>query len=293
MRRHHPFEVRPELSQHFFRDPALARRVVYALPIATRIVIDVGAGTGLLSEALADRGFRVIAIEKDARLFRALRARFIGRTNIECHHGDALTASLPRERYSVVSNVPFGISAALVRRLIGESRPPDDAFLILQLEAAQKFAGTPHETQFSLITKPSFELAIMRRFRRIDFDPPPRVRTALLHVHRREHPLLDAPARARYARFVADVFGASPQAGRALRTRLTRGQVRRLARDLGFAAGGSVRGLTFPQWLAIFRFYENVCLGRDPAVRAVVAHTQDVPTMPLRWRPNPASRRTG
>ena len=284
MRRHHSsFEIRPGLSQHFFRDPALVRRVVDALPIATRIVLDIGAGTGMLTEALADRGFRVIAIEKDARLFRALRSRLIGRTNVECHHSDALRFPLPRAPYSVVSNVPFSISAALVRRLVDADTPPNDAFLVLQLEAAQKFAGAPHETLFSLLAKPSFEITIVRSFRRIDFDPPPRVQTAMLHVHRRERPLLDRASRARYGRFVASAFGASPRAGAALRTRLSREQVRRLARDLGFDADGHVRALTFPQWLAIFRFYENDCLGRDPTTAMVrVAHTPRVSTMPLR-----------
>jgi 23S rRNA (adenine-N6)-dimethyltransferase len=238
--------------------------VVDALPIASRLVLDVGAGTGIITEALAGRGFRVIAIEKDARLFRSLRARLIGRTNVECHYSDALLFPLPRAGYAVVSNVPFGISAALVRRLIAAERPPDDAFLVLQLEAAEKFAGVPGETIFSLLAKPSFEISILRRFRRADFDPPPRVRTAMLHIHRRERPLLASAALERYTRFVAGVFGASPQAGVALRTRLTREQVRRLARDLAFDPAASTRALTFPQWLAIFRFYENVCLGRDP-----------------------------
>jgi 23S rRNA (adenine-N6)-dimethyltransferase len=265
MRRHHPrFEIRPELSQHFFHDPAVVRRLVDGLAIRTRTVIEIGAGTGVITEALADGGFRVIAIERDARLFRALRARLIGRTNVECHHSDALRFPLPREPYTVVSNVPFGISAALVRRLMSAQHSPEDAFLVLQLEAAEKFAGTPRETLFSLLAKPSFDTAILRRFRRVDFDPPPRVRTALLHIHRRERPLLDAASRARYGRFVAGVFGASPRAGAALRTRLTREQVRRLARDLAFSPDADIRALTFPQWLAIFRFYENVCLGRDP-----------------------------
>lgn len=267
-RRHQEFEIRPELSQHFFRDPRLARRLIDALPIATPAVLEIGAGTGVLAEPLADRGFRVIAIEKDARLFRSLRERFIGRTNVECHHGDALRFPLPRAPYSVVSNVPFGISTAIVRRLINADRAPEDAFLILQLEAAQKFAGTPHETLFSLLAKPSFELAIERTFRRIDFDPPPRVRTAMLHIRRRERPLLERPSRGRYTRFMTEIFGARPHAGAALRTRLAREQVRRLSRDLGFDAEDHLRALTFPQWLAIFRFYENVCMGRDPTTTA-------------------------
>jgi 23S rRNA (adenine-N6)-dimethyltransferase len=276
--------IRPELSQHFFRDAAFVRQLVAAWPITTATVLDIGAGDGALTEALAARGFRVIAIEKDARLFRALRSRFIGRTNVECHHADALTAALPLGPYTAVSNVPFSISSALVRRLITGGRPPEDAFLVLQLEAAAKFAGTRGETLFSLLAKPAFEMTLGRRFRRADFDPPPRVRTAMLHIHRRERPLLSGPSRDRYSRLVARAFGASPHAGAALRTTLTREQVRRLARDLGFAPGDSIRAISFPQWLAIYRFYVHTCLGRDPAGASPAAATfrqrVRVPTMP-------------
>jgi 23S rRNA (adenine-N6)-dimethyltransferase len=256
---------RPDLSQHFFRDPELVRRLVRTLPIRTQTVLEIGAGTGVLTNALADGGFHVIAIEKDARLFRALRERMIGRTNVEYHHGDFFEFPLPRREFSVVANLPFNISAPAVRRLT--SGPgPRDSFLVLQLEAAQKFAGIPHETLFSLQLKPSFESTIPRVFRRADFDPVPRVRPALLHIRRRDHALLPSSALAPYRRFVASAFGRSRDAGGALRLHFTRRQIARLARDHDFAMSARVSQLTFPQWLALFRYYEHTSMGRDPAL---------------------------
>jgi 23S rRNA (adenine-N6)-dimethyltransferase len=267
MSRHHLsiIQRRPELSQHFLRDARTARRLVASLPIATHTVVEIGAGTGLLTDALAARGFRVIAIEKDARLFRALRERMLGRTNVECHHGDFLGTPMPAGAYSVVANLPFSISAATVRRLTSAPHPPEDAFLVLQREAAQKFAGVPHETLISLLIKPSFETSIALLFRRSDFDPLPRVRPALLHIRRRAVPLLSGASLTGYRRLVSSTFGASPEIGSALRTQLSRRQIVRLARDLCFSASARVSELTFPQWLAIARFYEHACMGRDPA----------------------------
>jgi 23S rRNA (adenine-N6)-dimethyltransferase len=257
---------RAELSQHFFRDPALAARMVAGLPLLRNApVLEVGPGTGRLTEALADAGFRVIAIENDARLFRSLRARLIGRTNVELHHADALRFALPCGAYSVVSNVPFGVSSALMRRLLDGPSPPVDAFLIVQREAAEKYAGAPRETQFSLLHKPRYELRVLRTFRRADFEPPPRVRPVLLHVHRHEEPLLNDEAARRYASFVEGAFGGSPQVAFALRGRFTRVQLRRLSQDLGFALHAHPADLTFAQWLALFRFYSQVHMGRDPA----------------------------
>jgi 23S rRNA (adenine-N6)-dimethyltransferase len=258
---------RPELSQHFFRDQRMVRRLVESLPITTRTVLEVGPGTGMLTEALADGGFHVIAIEKDARLFRALRERMLGRTNVEAHHSDFLRAPLPAGEYTVVANLPFNISAAAVRRLTSGPHPPRDAFLVLQREAAQKLAGTPRETLFSLLLRPSFESSITRLFRRIDFDPRPRVRPSMLWIHRREWPLLVGAAATRYSRFVTETFGDARASGAAFRRYFSRRQIVRLAQDHGFGLSALPSELSFPQWLAIFRYYEHVCMGRDPTTR--------------------------
>lgn len=277
------FQRSPELSQHFFRDPRLVRRVFRALPIRTSTVVEIGSGNGIITDVLADSGFRVIAIEKDARLFRALRSRFIGRTNVEIHHADALELGPLREEHTLVANVPFGITAAVIRSAVRGPHPPTDAFLVLQLEAARKFAGTPAETLFSLLHKPSFDLSILRVFRRIDFEPAPRVRAALLHIHRRVEPLIETRSSRRYRRFVESTFGARPSIGRALRSHFTRTQIRRLASDLRFSTDARPSALTFPQWLAIFRFYEHACMGRDPTVLTPLLNARLSPTPCLQY----------
>jgi 23S rRNA (adenine-N6)-dimethyltransferase len=245
---------RAELSQHFLRDPALARALVEGMRLARgSLVLEIGPGRGMITAALADAGFRVIAVEKDVRLYRSLRARFMGRTNVECHHGDALEYEAPREPHVVVSNVPYNITAALVRRTV-ESRATD-AFLIVQREAAEKFAGVPAESLFSLLHKPSFELTIGRAFTRTDFEPAPAVESVLLRIQRRDVPLLDARERAGYRAFVLASFGTRRQRARdALRLRFTEPQIVRLMHELRIARDARPSEISFPQWLALFRF---------------------------------------
>ena len=87
----------------------------------------------------------------------------------------------------------------------------------------------------------------------------------LLRIALRRPPLLDPPEERRYAAFVRATFGARGEtAARALRAHLTRTQLRRLSRDLGFSARARPSELSFEQWLGLWRFYEHVCLGRDP-----------------------------
>jgi 23S rRNA (adenine-N6)-dimethyltransferase len=263
---------RPELSQHFLRDAAVARAIVRRLRCSRGgRVIEAGAGDGSLTEALADAGLRVVAVEKDARLYRLVRERFAGQPDVTCHHADFLTFPLPTTPYCVVSNVPYAITAALVRRLLHAARPPDEALLIVQREAAEKFAGTPRETLFSLLHKPWFEICIAGSLSKRDFVPPPRVASALLRIRRRETVLVGASSAAGYRTFVREAFGhGGPEASRALRPYLTARQVRRLGDDLGFARGCRASHLTFEQWLGVFRFVEHECLGHDPT-RWVIA----------------------
>jgi 23S rRNA (adenine-N6)-dimethyltransferase len=261
---------RPELSQHFLRDAATARAIVrrMALP-AGELVVEAGAGDGLLTEALADAGFHVLAIEQDERLCGLLRQRLAGRPNVACHRADFLTFPLPTTPYRVVSNVPYAITAALVRKLLHAARPPDDAILIVQREAAEKFAGTPRETQFSLLHKPWFEISIAGAVARRDFVPAPRVHSVLLRIRRRDAPLIADRSAPTYRSFITTTFGhGAPEVSRALRRYLTVQQVKRLGHDFGFSRDCRASQLTFDQWLNVFRFVEHECLGHDPTRQA-------------------------
>ena len=260
---------RPELSQHFLRNAAVARALVHRMAFASGdLVVDAGAGDGALTQALADAGCRVIAVEKDERLYRQLARRFAGHPNVESRHADILAFPLPSTPYRVVSNVPYAITAALVRKLLHAARPPGEALLIVQREAAQKFAGTPRETQFSLLHKPWFDITIAGAVARRDFSPPPRVHSSLLSIRHRGVPLVAGGSGPDYRSFIATTFGrGAPEASHALRRYLTPRQMYRLGRDLGFARDARASQLTFDQWLGIFRFVEHECLGHDPTRR--------------------------
>jgi 23S rRNA (adenine-N6)-dimethyltransferase len=259
---------RPELSQHFLREgPARALVRGLQFPPGT-LVVEPGAGDGALTIALAQRGLSVLAIERDERLYRLLDRRTARYRDVQCVRGDFLATALPSTPYNVVSNVPYGITAALVRKLLHAVRPPDEAVLIVQREAAAKFAGTPRETLFSLLHKPWFEIDVVRQMRRNDFAPAPRVQSDVLRIRRRATALV-APDRAgAYKAFLRATFGhGAGDVSRALRRRLTATQVRRLGRDFGFGAHAAASQLTFAQWLAVFRFVEHECLGHDPTRR--------------------------
>ena len=154
-------------------------------------------------------------------------------------------------------NIPFGITADIVRRLVESPYPPDDIYCIVQREAAERFAGEPyaHETLRSLLLKPWWHVEILRRLSRSDFDPPPSVDSAMLWLALRERPLVEPGEADRYRDFVAACFGRSGDTiRRCLRSVFTGRQVTRLARDLRFDPATAPSAVSFDRWLGIFRY---------------------------------------
>jgi 23S rRNA (adenine-N6)-dimethyltransferase len=112
-------------AQHFLGSAAVAAALIEGADVSGRdLVVEFGAGYGRLTEQLATRAGRVIAVEIDARLAARLAGRFQERPNVTVLRADALTVPLPRSPFKVVSNPPFHITAALLHRLLDDPRVP-------------------------------------------------------------------------------------------------------------------------------------------------------------------------
>jgi SAM-dependent methyltransferase len=119
-------------------------------------VVEIGAGTGVLTEALARRAGRVVAVEYDPRLAERTRARLAGFGDVRVVTADALALPPPRRPFRVVANLPFGSTAATLRRLLGDPRTRlERADLVLQEQAARRYAarrpGTPETIAWGLV----------------------------------------------------------------------------------------------------------------------------------------------
>jgi 23S rRNA (adenine-N6)-dimethyltransferase len=273
-------------SQHFFRDPALAAAIIGCLPLThDDTVVEIGPGKGALTAPLATRAGRVHAVEIDPSLCTYLRSRFADVSNLRIINVDFLNYRLPISRFVAVGNLPFAVTTAIVTKLLTAASPPPAAYLVVQQEAAARFAGTPRETQYSILAKPWFTFAMMRTFKPQVFVPAPRVDAALLAIHQRAGPLV-APADADlYRAFVRYGFG---HWRRSLKTSLrpvfSNLQFRRLADQLHIRADDTPTDLTFPQWLGLFDgFRMHVPPHKQRALVARVPPSAPHPT----WRPEP------
>ncbi len=245
-------------SQNFLKSSILVDQLLKKSSISSNdVVYEIGPGRGIITERLARRCRQVIAIEKDPRLVDILYSRFAQTTNVRIHTGNFLEYRLPSDPYKVFANIPFNITSAVVTHLTTAPIPPDDTYLLMQKEAAEKFLGQPCESLYSILLKPSFELELLHHFRHSDFMPAPRVDVVMLRLRKRGPPLLSRNDMQLFRDFVVYGFTApQPSLRHTFKDIFTSPQLKRLSAHLDLA--GRPTSLYFEQWLSLFHSFKQL-----------------------------------
>ncbi len=241
-------------GQHFLRSSRLASEFVREAGVGRgHLVVEIGAGTGVLTRAVAGTGARVIALEADPALASRLRRGFSSTENVDVVQVDVLRWSFPRDAFAAIANLPFANSGEILRQLLRDPRGGlQRADLIVQWDFAAKHAAVWPATLRSTYWRAWYEVSVAGRLARTAFSPPPSVDAAVLRIARRPQPLVPVDEHEAYWRFLSDAFRAQIPVRRSLRVYLTALQVKRLAPALGFAPGAHARDIDARQWAALF-----------------------------------------
>ena len=251
---------RAELGQHFLAGGRLAAELVANAGVGTGdLVVEIGAGTGVLTEALARRAGRVVAVELDPQLAERARSRLASYANVSVVTADALTLPPPRRPFRVVANLPFGSTAAMLRRLLGDPRTRlERADRIVQEQAARRYAAARPGTPDTIAWGAWYDLGTGRRLGPACFRPPPRVAAAVLVARRRRPPLVPVGGHRRFAALVGSAFRhPGLPLRRSLVPPLSYRQLRRLASDLGFGLDAGPADLDAVQWAGLYAFLDG------------------------------------
>jgi 23S rRNA (adenine-N6)-dimethyltransferase len=246
-----------KVSQNFLHSPRLVEHLVTIADLDLNdTVIEIGAGKGIITAALARRCRYVVAIEKDRLLAARLGARFADASHVEIRGEDARQTPLPSGPYKVVANIPFAHTADIVTRLTSAPHAPEEAYLVVQREAAERFMGRPRGTLFAALLHPWFEVSVVHRFRPTDFTPPPAVETVLMRMRKRGPPLIEQRDGALYRDLVAYLFTAwQPTVRQALEKALGKPTVQRIERRVGSAFAAPPSQFLPAEWMELFTVY--------------------------------------
>jgi len=195
--------IRPKLGQHFLVDEAAAIRIVDALgDISQTTVLEIGPGRGAITERLAKRARRLIAIELDRVLAAQLRMNFSLTPNVEIIEGDILAIDFdtlfgPKpgstrpglewkpETVRVVGNLPYFITSDILLRLFEYRRYFDTILLMVQREVADPLAARPGGSEYGLLSATAQLYARVEKLFTLPpdaFSPPPKVQSSVVRL---------------------------------------------------------------------------------------------------------------
>jgi 16S rRNA (adenine1518-N6/adenine1519-N6)-dimethyltransferase len=186
--------ARKELGQNFLKDPQVAERIVARADLMPQdVVVEIGAGLGVMTVAAARKAGKVIAVEKDRQLAPLLRAELLvhGFSHVQVYEDDILAVSLTHLAGSetrplvVIGNLPYNISSQIVVKLIQERQRVSRAVLMFQKELAERLCagpGTKVYGRLSVILQYCADLTPLFDIRASQFHPRPKVDSSVLGI---------------------------------------------------------------------------------------------------------------
>ena len=198
----HGLLARRDLGQNFLCNEGLAAHLVSLAGVEPGdSVVEIGTGLGLLTRALAARARRVVTLEVDAGLVRALRAEGCLPGNVELLHADVLRSDLGRlvagceAPVRLVANLPYSISGPVLRRLLDLCDTLVDWSVMLQREVAGRLLAGPGTRAYGSLTvlhRLMVEVGKALTLEPQSFFPVPKVRSSFLRMRPLAKPLLVA-----------------------------------------------------------------------------------------------------
>ena len=148
---------RKALGQNFLTDRNIIVKIIAAAQLASDdCVLEVGPGRGALTELLALRVRRLVAVEFDRDLAAMLRQRFSDEPQVTIHEQDVLKvdfgALLGADRFKVVANLPYNISTPVLFRFLEECQRFSKLVVMLQKEVGERLAAPPDCSDYGVLT---------------------------------------------------------------------------------------------------------------------------------------------
>lgn len=197
------------LGQHWLTDsPTLEYICDFAGVSKDDTVLEIGPGVGTLTEVLAGRAGKVVAVEYDEKLALELAAKYAN-TNVQIIPDDILQFDLTQlpQKYKVVANIPYYLTSNLLRVLCEAPNPPSGITLLVQKEVAERVAAKARDmSTLSVSVQFYCEVELGEVVQAYLFTPPPKVDSQVIKLEYRMAPLFKDVDTSKFFRIVKAGF---------------------------------------------------------------------------------------
>ncbi|HVW77390.1 MAG TPA: 16S rRNA (adenine(1518)-N(6)/adenine(1519)-N(6))-dimethyltransferase RsmA [Alloacidobacterium sp.] len=180
-----------KLGQNFLVDHSARSRIVEALgDISKKTVVEIGPGRAAITELLAPKACRLIAVELDRALAPLLRERFADLPHVQIVEQDILTVDLSalrtdEEKLLIVGNLPYYITSDILLHLFRYHDAISRAVIMMQREVAERVAAAPGSRDYGLLSATTQLYAQVEKLMTLPpgaFSPPPQVYSSVLRL---------------------------------------------------------------------------------------------------------------
>ncbi len=270
-----PSAKRPKLGQNFLTDTGAAERIVSALGnISGCTVLEIGPGKGVLTDLLATRSNRLVAIELDRVLAAQLRMKFSTLPNVEIIEGDVLSMDLEAvlrrrpgpmslveppsfEQARVVGNIPYYITSEILLRLFAFHEMVEIAVILVQKEVADRVAAKPGTRDYGLLSATAQLYARVEKLFTLPpgaFSPAPKVHSTALRLTMEPRVEKLRVSEVEFVNFLKLSFGHKRKTlVNNLKARYPDSAIRAALKYAGMRADARAESLTLEKSAAVFR----------------------------------------
>lgn len=195
------YNIRPKKSkgQNFLNNDSIIEKIVNECG-AEKLIIEIGPGTGVMTEKLAKKYAKVICIEIDDDLLPFLSEKFNDMPNVEIIHNDALKVNFDKiieesgfDSATVCANIPYYISTPLLEKILLESNKLNRVVMMVQKEFADKVlqkSGTRECVPLSYLVEYKSKGEKCFNIAPNNFTPPPKVTSTVIKLDIRKNEIL-------------------------------------------------------------------------------------------------------
>ena len=212
------FHIKKRFGQNFLISRQVVDKILAAAELdESSTVVEIGPGMGTLTQFLAEKAGKVLAVEIDRTIIPLLNAHIADNKNVTIIEGDVLAIDLDAmveeqrgsKPYRVVANLPYYITTPILMHILEKSFQVDILVLMVQKEVAERISASPGSKDYGALTigvQYRMECEIVTKVPANSFLPAPKVESAVIALKRRSAPAVKVESEAMFFRVVKGAF---------------------------------------------------------------------------------------